>query len=78
MGGMVHCGGEAQTAAQGTADPTSPLVARVACRAILLFRCTLSVRRSVEKFRTLRMMMPLLTCVLLQCRNASQYLRKVS
>ena len=64
MGGMMHCGGEAQIAAQGTACKVqAPPVGRVACLAILLF-CTLSVRRELEKFRTLRIM-PLLTCVLL-------------
>jgi hypothetical protein len=77
MGGMMHCGGEAQIAAQGTACKVqAPPVGRVACLTILLF-CTLSDfgASELEKFRTLRMM-PLSTCVLfLKCRNASQYLR---
>ena len=70
MGGMMHCGGEAQIAAQGTAS--SACGSRgMSCDFAVLHAFGAS---ELEKFRTLRMM-PLLTCVLFLCRNASQHLR---
>ena len=60
MGGMVHCGGEAQTAAQGTANPACGSRG-MSCDFAVLHAFGAS---ELENFRTLRMM-PLLTCVLL-------------
>ena len=60
MGGMVHCGGEAQTAAQGTANPACGSRGMSCDFAVLhAFGC-----RELEKNQTSRMV-PLLTCVLL-------------
>jgi hypothetical protein len=67
---MVQLGGEAQTAAQGTANPACGSRG-MSCDFAVLHAFGAS---ELEKIRTSRMM-PLLTCVLFLCRNASQYLR---
>ena len=67
---MMQGGEEARTAAQGTADPACGSRG-MSCDFAVLHAFGAS---ELEKFRTLRMM-PLLTCVLFLCRNASQYLR---
>ena len=67
---MVQVGKEARIAAQGTASPACGSRG-MSCDFAVLHAFGAS---ELEKFRTSRMV-PLLTCVLFLCRNASQYLR---
>ena len=68
--GMMQVGEKAQTAAQGTANPACGSRG-MSCDFAVLHAFGAS---ELKTFQTSRML-PFLTCVLLSCRNAAQYLR---